>query len=233
MLTAEEQAAADAEKARTLADEKAKADALAAQAASDKAAREAADKAKTYTHDEVEQRLRGQGKAIKDAQDGLAAAQAKIAAFELAETERKKAAMTTEQRLAAEKLEAEQRAAARDTELATARRAMGRTQAMIILAAMKVSDAEVVSGALPPAAIETDADYQLTAAAKLALDTWAKAHPGLFGAGAPGTAPGAAGGGGNSSATQRTPITPAVDRPYVEYAGRRIREIEAASKPQR
>ena len=150
----------------------------ATEAATETAATQASETAKTFTEAEVMQRLKGQGKELKDAQ-------AKLAAFEKAEEERKLAEMTEVERL---KAEAEARQKANDDLLDK----LAKGEAMGVLAEAKVKHPIVIAAALPPECKARDAEGNLTAEAKAAIGEWLTAHPGLVEPGVTGNAPGAA-----------------------------------------
>ena len=193
--------------------------------AADKATREAADKAaagkKTYTEDEVLGRLRGQGSELKRIGEELAAAKARVVAFEAAEAERARALMTAEEKARADAATATQAAEAERARSAAAQVAIGRMHAANAISALKPIDAAVVLGALPPEALDVGPDLMPTPAAKAALTAWIAAHPVLFAPADSASAPGAGLGSGRTSSVVM-PGPSRIDTPFADYAKRRL-----------
>ena len=194
-----------------------------ARLAADKATREAADKAaagKTYTEEEVLGRLRGQGSELKRIGEELAAAKARVVAFEAAEAERARALMTAEEKAKADAAKATQAAEAERVRSAAAQVAIGRMHAANAIGALKPIDAAIVLGALPPEALDVGPDLMPTPAAKAALTAWFAAHPVLFAPADSASAPGAGLGSGRTSSVVM-PGPSRIDTPFADYAKRR------------
>jgi hypothetical protein len=156
-----------------------------------------AEPPKTYTQAELDQKLRGQGSAIKDMEAKLATFQAAEIKRAEAEAARKQAEMSdlekAQEQLAAAEARATDAETARTEAIATGIRDRARTEARSLVAAYGPVK-ESVLDLIPEAALATGEDGKRTADAATALETWIAENTGSLLKGKPGgTGPAATG----------------------------------------